>query len=376
MSSLSLPAAEFVRLIKIARHGCYHSDEMGILSFAHLMAGEGQVRLRVADQVAELCVTGKGETDGEIDTLLPMRHLSALARSGKDISIAITDTGAKAKSGRMSFDFPTLESDRLPAVRIQEEIARFTLDLPAMIGFVLPAAGDGVTHQGLDGVALHSLGKRLRIVATNSITLRALSIALENQLSWMVTIPRLTARNIAKLFEGEVETRLCTCGIEVSGGGIEIRSRLLNPGLPPAYEQVLVGPSGVHGKVASAELLEAVETVAPFIEREGAGRSSYILFRVTKDDLLVAAKGTRGIVALAPVPIELQGEVPDFALKAEEILSILRDLRSEKAIIHFHIKSGQCQVLWIEEEGYSDSRIILAPAIGTWPAEDFQQKAA
>jgi DNA polymerase III subunit beta len=242
-----------------------------------MVARNGCVAFTGTDSIGSMTATAKAETakagcvavDGKVVKLL------AEFADGAVVEISTVDGAVNVRCGRARYRVDTLPADEFPAPLKESKAAEITIsDADRRRLFMTPAVAistDELVRPSYCGLSLKSAGGRLVACATDGHQLIKTSVACDAALPAQgAIVPRQACAAIAK-FDG--------CAIRVGARLIEAKTNArhfvhrLVEGIFPAYEHVILVPSGNTVEIDRRELIAALNRLL-LVAAKGEGLGS------------------------------------------------------------------------------------------------------
>jgi DNA polymerase-3 subunit beta len=291
-----------------------------ILANVLLIAEPASLTVRATDLDIEITTTVPAECVPGSTTVPAKTLLDIVRKFGDGAEVMLEQVGIETltvSSGRSRFRLPTIGADSFPALQVGSFGEPFTTDLAALFGNVAFAISDDSARYYLNGVYLHTINGRLRVVATDGHRLaRADGDAVGPTVAGII-IPKKT---VALLPPGPIQVEVSDTKIRLTAGDTVIVSKLIE-GTFPDYDRVTPKNNDKLATIERAGLMGAVDRVS-IVASERGGRALRIA--ATSAGVALSVTNAEGGSATEDVP----GNGPDEELvigcNANYLADILR----------------------------------------------------
>lgn len=284
---------------------------------------DGSVSITGTDLDIRITATGTAKVAEGGTVTVPASTLGDIVRkfpAGADIAVSTESNNLIVKSGRSRFKLPTLPAEDFPDITVGEFSATFDVDLAALFKPVAFAISTEETRFYLNGVYLHTVGGKLRAVATDGHRL-ARHDGVEAPDFPGVIVPRKT---VGLVPAGVVSVSVSSTKVRFATNGLEVVSKVVD-GTFPDYQRVI--PSG-NDKVATvdrAALFSAADRVSTISSERG--RSVKLSFAAGSVALSTRSDSGEASDELA---VEYESEPLDVGFNASYLRDVLGTFQDEQ----------------------------------------------
>lgn len=347
-----------------------------ILGFIRLTASGGEMELVGTDLDIRMTTTVPAEGDFAPLCVDGQRLSAALSRvkDRGEATFRILDRDVvELKSGRSTFNLPTLPADGFPdMVEIDTPVA-FSVDGAAFRGAMTalqPAISHEETRYYLNGISMQPSSLQderdldhLVFIATDGHKAYARHIAVAKRPSEMraVIIPRKTTQMISKLFDKleQLDIEVGASKIRITGGGIEMLSKLVD-GTYPDWRRVMPATPPCFS-YKTAAIIAAVETASAVTSTNTKlGKAAKLTFGevetefFTRDPSNPAFSG-HDVCSHTELRTAETDHIGVNAKYLAEMLAVLDAETAEVAVTHVN------SPMVITGAGMNDRRIVIMP---------------
>ncbi len=267
---------------------------------------------------------------------------------GLNLSIDSTTSHTKIKC---------ISADEFPLIpKIEKEI-EFSVkinDFYEAITETVFAASTNTSRPVLSGVLMTSVGKNLKLVATDSYRLaeRKVELVKEPKSDLSCIVPSKTMLELSKIISKsdskELKVNVSKNQVLFSVDGIEFISRLIEGNFPD-YEKIVQKDHKTKIEVSVEDLSLVLKRVSLFARENN---NSIKLSATNDGKLLVSSEETKVGEEKAEVMIKMEGENNKVSLNAQYLLDVLTYINDDKIVFSLTDKVSPAQITPVKREDY------------------------
>jgi DNA polymerase III subunit beta len=169
-------------------------------------------------------------------TTVPAKTLLEIVRKlpdGAEVTMVLADDTLIVKAGRSRFQLSVIDPESFPELGAGDFTATFTTDLSALFGPVQFAISNEETRFYLNGIYMHTVNGKLRVVATDGHRMARHDGEAAPDFTGII-VPKKT---VGLVPPGKVQVELSATKIRITSGDVVMLSKLIE-GTFPDYERV------------------------------------------------------------------------------------------------------------------------------------------
>ena len=283
-------------------------------------------------QITAFSELGHGDNDFDI-TVGAKKFLDILRALRADIEVVISITNSKLSvtQGKSKFNLQTLSAEEFPVVvQASQYTATATLsqqDFRRCLHLVQFAMAQQDIRYYLNGMLLALANDALRTIATDGHRLSYKAVAMAQETSIEVIVPRKVVLELQKTLTDSTDTiDICLTNNQVlfKFGQIEILSKLIE-GRFPDYDRVIPKTHSKHITLEREVFLKSLSRVAILTTEKYKG----VRLSLQDNTLKLSATNAEQEEALEELDIEYDGELLEIGFNVQYLIDALAVLKDD-----------------------------------------------
>lgn len=313
----------------------------------------------------DLDIALKGPIEAKIsekgNLCIPARKLFEIAREVEgDLQLESQENNwLKVTSGKSTFKLMGLSEQEYPSLPETSKTEELGIDadvLKNMVEKTIFATGESDTRYTLNGLLLHFIPKKkkvvLKMVGTDGHRLAILTKEIDGKLSeeQKLILPKKAAVELKRLLEGSsgiVQMSLDKNHIFFSIGSIVLTSRLIE-GTYPNYEQVIPQDNEKRASLEKITFLKALKRIS-IMSRE---RTNAVRFDLETGKVTLSSINPDVGEAREEIPGQYKGEEISIGYNARYLIDVLQAMDGESVMIELQEPLSPTLLLDSENKDY------------------------
>lgn len=334
---ISVSQENLKRALGLSERATSRTATLPILNNVLFKTENGRLKVSATNlEIGVHCVIGaKVEREGSV--AVPAKTISDFISSSPSGNLVLAVQNNKLSLKSASYEttvlgFDTKEYPIIP--KISGDVAGVVSPeaLKNTLSSVVDAAAVSENRPELSGIYMYFTKGLLTVAATDSFRLAERFTKIQNQDSYSVIVPRITALEVIRMCDhvgSDISIKIGDNQISFSGDDVEVVSRLVD-GKYPDYQKIIPEKSVSRALVSRGDLEHAVRLASVF-----SSNISDILL-VCKDNMVkISAKNSAKGDAVVNTETTLKGEPFEVSLNHHYLIDGLRSVPGEDVVLEY-----------------------------------------